>query len=207
MKRMWDKPELVKLIEDNAPEITVDDALSGTSENPVQNKVINTALGTKQDSLPSTTGEEGKFLKVGASGLEWASAGGGKYLHLITCDTFASGQLDIRGVVHIAIVNNSSTVFTASSLKDWLTENNYTGSTFYPAEGTATRVLNNGTMQLIYGRGLSVHSDKLSLYCLIVEVSGTVADSNVSFAETLGSIGANLYLHATSGVSDKVITL
>lgn len=31
--------------------VTVDSALSGSSENPVQNKVIYTALGNKQDSL------------------------------------------------------------------------------------------------------------------------------------------------------------
>jgi len=35
--------------------VTVDSALSSTSENPVQNKVINTALGNKQDTLVSGT--------------------------------------------------------------------------------------------------------------------------------------------------------
>lgn len=35
--------------------VTVDDALSNTSENPVQNKVINTALQNKQDTLVSGT--------------------------------------------------------------------------------------------------------------------------------------------------------
>lgn len=36
--------------------ITVDDALSATSENPVQNKVINTALGGKIDKISTTEG-------------------------------------------------------------------------------------------------------------------------------------------------------
>ena len=35
--------------------VTVDSALSSTSENPVQNKIINTALGNKQDTLVSGT--------------------------------------------------------------------------------------------------------------------------------------------------------
>ena len=35
----------------SAQSITVDSALSGTSTNPVQNSVINTALNNKQDSL------------------------------------------------------------------------------------------------------------------------------------------------------------
>lgn len=35
--------------------ITIDAVLSDSSENPVQNKVINTALGTKQDTLVSGT--------------------------------------------------------------------------------------------------------------------------------------------------------
>lgn len=40
-------------IEAQANKTTVDSALSSSSTNPVQNKVINTALGTKQDSLSS----------------------------------------------------------------------------------------------------------------------------------------------------------
>ena len=124
MKRMWDKPELVKLIEDNAPEITVDDALSGTSENPVQNKVINTALGTKQDSLPSTTGEEGKFLKVGSSGLEWANAGGGKYLHNVIL--FDSTYLLS---LNISIISNSNTPYTTASFSQFLNDAGYDSST------------------------------------------------------------------------------
>ena len=140
MKRMWDKPELVKLIEDNAPEITVDDALSGTSENPVQNKVINTALGTKQDSLPSTTGEEGKFLKVGSSGLEWASAGGGKYLHIIRLSsTLGTGE----GILCV-ICSESSTAYTTETLNTYLSDHNYTASAPYPASSLVS-ASTNGT--------------------------------------------------------------
>ena len=71
---------------DNGASITVDDALSDSSENPVQNKVINTALGGKADTtdlpdaselVPDTTGaSQGDVLMIGADGPEWAPAGG-----------------------------------------------------------------------------------------------------------------------------------
>ena len=61
MKRMYANEELVKLIQENAPETEVDDALSNTSENPVQNKVIYGALEEKQDLLPTTVAN--KYLK------------------------------------------------------------------------------------------------------------------------------------------------
>lgn len=40
---------------ENIPSAQVDDSLSDTSENPVQNKVIKTALDTKQETLVSGT--------------------------------------------------------------------------------------------------------------------------------------------------------
>ena len=47
--------------------ITVDSALSSTSTNPVQNKIINSALASKVD-LNQGAANEGKILKVNASG-------------------------------------------------------------------------------------------------------------------------------------------
>ena len=82
MKRMFDKEEIVEIAKEEGGSITVDSELSPTSENPVQNKVIYEALADKQDSLPDTTGQTDKFLKVGSEGLEWGNAGGSQtYLH------------------------------------------------------------------------------------------------------------------------------
>ena len=51
--------------------ITVDDELSPTSKNPVQNKVVYAALQEKQDLLPS--GNTGTFLQKTADGVQWNS--------------------------------------------------------------------------------------------------------------------------------------
>ena len=55
--------------------ITVDSALSATSENPVQNKVVKAAIDNKQDVLPD--GATGLFLKKTADGVAWAQPSGG----------------------------------------------------------------------------------------------------------------------------------
>ena len=53
--------------------ITVDDALSLTSLNPVQNKVITQAL-QNVDALPSQTGHSGEFLTTDGTDASWANA-------------------------------------------------------------------------------------------------------------------------------------
>jgi len=97
-------PNTVYIITDetDVEAITVDSALSSTSEHPVQNKVIYTALQGKQDtlvsgtniktvngtsllgtgnvaidSLPSQTGQSGKFLTTNGTTASWATVSGG----------------------------------------------------------------------------------------------------------------------------------
>lgn len=55
--------------------ITVDSALSDTSKNPVQNKVVKAAIDNKQEKLPA--GATGLFLKKTADGVAWAQPSGG----------------------------------------------------------------------------------------------------------------------------------
>ena len=50
--------------------ITVDNELSPTSKNPVQNKVVYAALQEKQDLLPS--GNTGDFLQKTDDGVQWS---------------------------------------------------------------------------------------------------------------------------------------
>lgn len=52
--------------------VTVDSALSSTSENPVQNKVINSALSGKQDKISSTN----KLPASNVSGLSTVATSG-----------------------------------------------------------------------------------------------------------------------------------
>lgn len=55
--------------------VTVDSALSDTSKNPVQNKVVKAAIDNKQEKLPD--GATGLFLKKTANGVAWARPSGG----------------------------------------------------------------------------------------------------------------------------------
>ena len=48
----------VTLTRANAPETTVDSALSTTSTNPVQNKVVTSALNSKQNKIPAVVSDE-----------------------------------------------------------------------------------------------------------------------------------------------------
>lgn len=68
--------------------ITVDSALSLTSEHPVQNKVITNAL-QNIDALPSQTGHSGEFLTTDGSSASWATvqAGGTPTLTWYTGNT------------------------------------------------------------------------------------------------------------------------
>ncbi|MBR2557473.1 MAG: hypothetical protein IKE95_03740 [Methanobrevibacter sp.] len=120
MKRMFDKEEIVDLIQEESPKIEVDSELSETSENPVENKVIFEALADKQDSLPDTTGQTDKFLKVGSEGLEWAEAGGGGgnklYLHRVAVITGGSSS---KRSFTMNIITSDSTPFTRSSFRDY----------------------------------------------------------------------------------------
>ena len=107
MKRMFDKEEIVDLIQEESPKIEVDSELSETSENPVQNKVITEALG---EVLPDTTGQTDKFLKVGSDGLEWAEAGGKLYIHNIT---FSSLSENNYNYIKMSYISKTSSQFTA----------------------------------------------------------------------------------------------
>ena len=107
MKRMFDKEEIVDLIQEESPKIEVDSELSETSENPVQNKVITEALG---EVLPDTTGQTDKYLKVGSDGLEWAEAGVKLYIHNITFSDMAQNNYNY---IRMSYISKTSSQFTA----------------------------------------------------------------------------------------------
>ena len=206
MKRMYANEELVKLIQENAPEVEVDDALSNTSENPVQNKVIYGALEDKQDALPDTTGETGKFLKVGSDGLEWDEAGGNAYQHIISFNGSKSGVV-IELTVKFDLINSNATPFTNSSLASYLYDKGYTSSsnglkanfngTFY-SPTTSTNYFGYYTVSNIYssnGSTLSAYSDD-ELFTF------TINDGAIKVVR--GNSGGFITI---SSITDKVIAL
>lgn len=130
MKQMWDKKKLEEMIQAESPQITVDSALSDTSENPVQNKVIYTALAGKQDSLPDTLEQEGKFLGIDESGnLAWGDPDKPLYLHKLEVGGGSNGGM-------VLIINQESTPFTTSTLSAYLYSKGFTSNLLpYPASG------------------------------------------------------------------------
>lgn len=130
----------------------VDDALDGTSDNPVQNKVVTQALNGKQDSLPATIGNSGKVLAVNSAGtgLEWVTQ---VKRTVISCTTFtqlynAMVSCNMGDLVVINTLNNSTKntsigygTYTCASPSDqenkWFSGMNATGK----GNGTDNRLI------------------------------------------------------------------
>lgn len=77
--------------------ITVDSALSATSEHPVQNKVITNAL-QNIDALPSQTGQSGKFLTTDGSTASWATVSAGASLSKETFTGQTGTTIDLSSI-------------------------------------------------------------------------------------------------------------
>ena len=58
--------------------ITIDDTLSDTSENPVQNKVVKQAIDNKADKTIATTSADGLMSAADKAKLDSLSSSGGK---------------------------------------------------------------------------------------------------------------------------------
>lgn len=111
------------LVEKQAAKITVDNELSGTSENPVQNKVIKTALDGKAPatnisktalasdvqssldkadvSIPTpSTGSTGQVLKKTANGVEWGD--------FATIEDGENTAVNLAGEIHVSAQTGQS---------------------------------------------------------------------------------------------------
>ena len=97
--------------------VTVDSALSATSENPVQNKVITVALSNKQDTdpneIPAGTVIEGKFsdLPTFFAGLEGKYCNGTVTYKITEDETLTNlVQTQIKVPMNIIIDGNNKTI-------------------------------------------------------------------------------------------------
>lgn len=142
------------LISATAVPITIDDALSTTSENPVQNKVVNTALGTKADltnasqvvtlgglkdgnnanyklNLPDTTNwTEDKTIAT--TDQITSGGGGGTTLYQHDLQLINSSTLGTR-VYTTIICNRADPIDDFSTLKTYLANKYY-----HPATGVVS---------------------------------------------------------------------
>ena len=94
--------------------VTVDSALSSTSTNPVQNKVINTALGGKQDTISDLSTIRSN-AEAGAGAATIIAGYGDIVTH--NADEFLTEHQDISGKANIA---DLATVATSGSYADLL---------------------------------------------------------------------------------------
>lgn len=119
--------------------VTVDSSLSSTSENPVQNKVINSALNGKQNEITSSN-------KLSASFVDGLStvATSGSYSDLSNKPTIPApannGMLDIQknGTTVATFGANEATLITANievptKVSELTNDKNYVTSTTYAA--------------------------------------------------------------------------
>ena len=129
-------------------DITVDSSLSSTSENPVQNKVINSALNGKQATITSSN----KLSASLVSGLSTVATSG-SYNDLSNKPTIPApannGMLDIQknGTTVATFGANEATLITANievptKVSELTNDSGYTTNT-----GTVTGVKSNGTIK------------------------------------------------------------
>lgn len=160
----------------------VDMSLDDTSFNPIANSVVTNALGSKQDSLPDTTGEEGKFLKVGDDGLEWDNVGGGGgsslYEHRIVLSFYNSDGWD--GHLTFTIINSSSTAITFSGLKTYLYVENPPFSSMLSATGLIR--VNDLTPYFMLIMGIEDTDSEDTVYIRAVDLNAYSADSSEPLA-------------------------
>ena len=194
-------------ISSGANKTTVDSALSSTSTNPVQNKVINSALAGKASSKHGhsvATDEADGFMSSGDKAkLDGIASGANKYSHPTS-----------SGNKHIPSGGSSGQIlrWSADGTAAWGSDNNTTYSTFKaasssaaggsglvpaPAAGAANRYLrSDGTWSVppdtntTYGvattsaNGLMSSSDKSKLNGIATGANKTTVDSALSSTST-----------------------
>ncbi|WP_405282111.1 hypothetical protein [Methanobrevibacter sp.] len=134
-----------------ANKITVDSALSSSSTNPVQNKVINTPLGNKVDTVSGKGLSTNDYTTTEKNKLAGITESADAVSYSQTSDSSVSGAYEIGKIT----INGTATTIYG---KD--TNNTYT------AEATATNIKMNGTQSAgslsTYARGDHVHPSDTS---------------------------------------------
>ena len=110
----------------SVPSITVDSAISNTSENPVQNKVIYSALGNKQNTLTASSINDGTIAKAigfdSSNNLVKGTVGGGGSTGTIIVavgskDAVTLSMLYLDGTSEVIVDNSSGATVTFTFTK------------------------------------------------------------------------------------------
>lgn len=195
----------------DAQEITVDDALSKDSTNPVQNKVVNTALGNKVDKVSGKGLSTNDYTTDEKNKLSGIAAGANKYTHP-SHDAHTTGlykvEVDSKGhVVSVTKVEKSD--ITALGIPATDTKNT-----------TGTELVENEVLGLVGAQtfGNSGVETKASMKCYInsdnclfsngkrVSVEGHSHDLPIATSTALGGIkvGNGLSISAAGSLSTDV---
>ena len=118
---VWSSQKVVDYLNENyQPEIPVDDTLSDTSENPVQNKVINAALAGKSDTGHIHAAEDITSGKLNAARLPTSGVTAGSYgpTGAVTSGSFNVPQVTVDTYGRVTSVTNRSVTLpsTVSSI-------------------------------------------------------------------------------------------
>lgn len=154
-----------------ATKITVDSSLSSTSTNPVQNKVVNTALGSKVDSSTYST----KVSSLESSITSVSDA----------LTAFKNTKGVASGIVPLNASSKIDSTYLPSYVDDVL---EYTAKASFPSTGETGKIYVDTTTNLTYRWSGTAY----------VEISPSLALGETSSTAYRGDRGAAAYAHAVT---------
>lgn len=158
-------------IDEGANKTIVDDALSSTSTNPVQNKVINTALNNKVNTSTYNTG-----VSTLQSNIDTVSS---------NLTSFKNQKGAASGIVPLNASSKIDSTYLPSYVDDVL---EYNGKTNFPTTGETGKIYVDTATNLTYRWGGTAY----------VEISASLALGTTSSTAFRGDYGNTAYTHATA---------
>lgn len=177
-------------------QVTVDSELSSTSTNPVQNKVINSALNGKQDTI-SDLATIRSGAELGATALQsyietdptvpsWAKASNKPSYTASEVGAIASS---LKGAVNGVAELDSSGLVPSSQLPSYVDDVlEYSAKSSFPTTGEAGKIYVDTATNLSYRWGGSAY----------VEISPSLGLGTTSSTAFRGDYGNTAYAHATN---------
>lgn len=173
-----------------ANKTVVDSALSSTSENPVQNKAVNTALGNKVDKVSGKGLSTNDYTTAEKTKLAGIAEGANKYvLPVATSDTLGGVKIDDTPLEGNIIISGDGVIDTIQKFEIAYTEDKPYGVT-----------LNDGTYSLTIDRTAASSEDGLTS-------SGTIGLADTTYNGFMSSAQVSkLSGIATGATADEALS-
>ena len=192
LNNYYNKTEVVELINNSKP--TVDSALSSTSENPVQNKVINSALGNKANSNELSTHTSNSTIHITADERTKWNAKSDVKLDTALSNT-STNAISNKAVTDALTTHTSNTAIhiTADERKKWNNAASSTVTVDTALSNTSTNAISNKAVK----NALDNKANNTDLTNKVDKVNGKGLSTN-DFTNALKSNYDNAYTHSTS---------